>query len=233
MRGGLLSATTIICAILFVGSVAMVVGGTGMKGDDGVALIMFGVILGSIFGIAGLVSFSHDYSSSTIQSAATAHKAYQRFLVAVRSGRAHKAFAARAPTARKAGSVPTGTFEHIPPNTGRYEIRNAATLKKYWRSVFRGPSLQTRSVRIKSVLLSRETPNDVAVVHAELQFLNYPSLLILTILINLIVCAILIAVLQKKTPVSVRKVLIRRNERWYIAEGEFEGKVDTLSKLVK
>jgi hypothetical protein len=27
--------------------------------------------------------------------------------------------------------------------------------------------------------------------------------------------------------------LIRRNERWYIAEGEFEGKVDTLSKLVK
>ena len=226
LRGGFFAVKTIILALITAGTVAMIVGGFTSDGSDAEVLAGFGIIFAIIFGIALLVSLAHDYGASHIQDASTPEKAFRRFFMAIRTGRSGKAYASVAPGARLVGRVETVDFEKIPPNTGSYAITDAATFKQYWRSVFKGPSLQTRGVQLKRVKKVRETGDGLAVVEVEFLFTNYPSLLILTILLNLIICAILIVVLQKKTKVRIRKLLMKRRGKWYIAEGEFEGPLD-------
>ncbi len=228
LRGGFFAVKTIVLALITAGAIAMIVGGAMSSSRDAAALVGFGVVLVIIFGIALLVSFAHDCGASGIQSASTPEKAFRRFFMAVKTRRTGKAYAAVAPGSRRVGRVETVKFEKIPPHTGSYAINDAPTFNKYWLSVFKGPSMQTRGVQLKKVGKVREIGDDFAVVEVECLFTNYPSLLILTILINLILCAILIAIIQKKTPVRIRKLLIKRHGRWFIADGEFEGTLDKL-----
>jgi ribosomal protein S27E len=226
LRGGFLAVKTIIVGVIAAGAVVMMVAGFSMRHPDAEALAGFGVILFLIFGIASLVSLAHDYGASHIQDASTPEKALRRYLMAIRTGRTNKAYASVSPGARKVGEVETVKYDKIPPNTGKFSIDDVATFKKYWRSVFRGPSRQTRGLQLKRVKKVKEIGEGVAVVEVECLFTNFPSLVILTILISWLICLILVLILQKKTKVVIRKLLVKRNGKWYIADGEFEGPLD-------
>ena len=226
LRGSTLTARTIVVGIITLVSAIMVAIGAAMPGDSGVGFIVIGIFLGIGFAIGFLVSMSNDKATSHIHDARSADKAYKNYFKAIRTRRANRAFAALTPTARKAGVVETIEFDKIPTNPGSYLIADPDSFRKYWQSVLAGPSLQARGCLLKKVRLVGTSEDDVAVVEAEFQFTNYASLLALLILINLIVCAIVIAICTKRETKVIRKVLVRRRGRWYVVEGEFQGILD-------
>ena len=174
-----------------------------------------------------LVALAHDYSASHIQDATKPDKAFRRFFMAVRTRRSGKAYASLVPAARRAGPVDTVKIKNIPPNTGNYSITNTAGFAKYWRSVFKGPSSQARGVQLKRARTVKETRDGLALVEVEYVFTSYPSLVMLTLfLLGPILCLILILIVRKKTPVKIRKLLIKCRGKWYLAEGEFQGPLD-------
>jgi hypothetical protein len=209
---------TVLCGVMLV---------SGFCVHNGEGLIGMGIIFGVIFGLVTLALWCRDRAANSIQQAATADVAYRRFYGALRSGWAGKAYAALAPAARKVGQVETLKFKNpkIPSSVGRFAINDVPSFAAYWKSIFRGPRGQQRAVRLKKVRILEEH-REYAVVEASVNITNYPSWLILTVLISIWICVILILIMQKKEDRVFRKVLVRSQGRWFFAEGELEGSLD-------
>jgi hypothetical protein len=228
IKGAQYAVKTIVLAVLAAFAVLMFVSGFFVR--DGSGLSVFGFLMLLAFGIPALVSFINDGKAMQISDSPSADVAFRRFLMAVRTGRSNKAYVTLPPAAREAGVVETIKFNdsRIAIHEGRYTIRDPKSFKEYWKTIFTGPSGTTRTVAIKKVKMYRGELNGVAVVEAELEVTSYSSLLLLSILINLIVCLIVILIFQKKEKKTIRKLVIRRNGKWYFAEGELEGPLDKL-----
>ena len=204
--------------------------GFAVKHEDvSTVLLVIGFVVGIPALICLLVSVSHDRATADIHQAPDARRAFLRYYVALRTRRPNRAFAALAPSARQSGPAPTIQLEKIPANKGAWHIDDLASYDNYWKSILRGPSMQTRTCRLLSARVVGVTPDGEAEVEATFEFGSYPSLLILLILLNLIVCAIVVAICTKREKRTVRKRLVRRRDRWYVLDGEFEGPADRVA----
>ena len=225
LKGGLLTTKTIVLMVITGLCVAMIASGASMR-RDGEPLIAIGIILGIIFGISVLVSLTNDYRSIHIQDCRDPAKALKNYLTAIRTKRTSKAFACLVPEARQSGRARSVKFTKIKSALGDFTILDAASFAKYWTSVFKGPSGQTRSVQIKKVYKIKEGDQGLALVEAELAFSSYPSWLIALILLNLIICVIAIMACTKRESLTIRKLMVQRDNRWFIVEGELQGRLD-------
>ncbi|HEY3319295.1 MAG TPA: zinc ribbon domain-containing protein [Planctomycetota bacterium] len=230
LKGRWLSTKSIVLAVLYGVPVSLFVFGTllSKNGDSG-GFIAFTILWSLILGIPLLVSIVHDHQASHIQDANDPLTAFKRFYMALQTNRTAKAFVSLTPSARNTGAVETITFDNpkIPANTGNFSIDNLASFAAYWKSILSGPSLQSRSVRLKKTKLVHKS-EDSAIVEAQIEFTNYPTLLVLTIFLGVLIAVILIVVLQKQETKTVRKLLIKRQGRWFFAEGELEGLMDRI-----
>ncbi len=224
IQGGLISKSTIFIGILTLLSGVLFL--VGMNAErDGDVWCGFGAICGMVFGLSFLVAWSRDRRCAHIQDAPNPRLALKRYFLAIRTGRWAKAYTALTPTARKTGSVCTLQFIKIPTHANQYAIQDPKTFKDYWMSIFRGPSLQSRTVRLGR-FETVSAGDGFAVVETEFKFTNHSSLLLLLILVNILLCALVIFAVQKKENKKVRKLLLQRDGRWFVAEGEFEGALD-------
>ena len=224
MRGSTFSPLGIVLAVLSVCLLSMIP--MGLAVHDGEPLIILGAILGGLLAIISLVALGNDYIYSHISDAKTPVAAFKRYVGAIRSGRANKAFASLVPTARNARAPLTIRFEKIPPNPGTFPFNEPQSFRKYWRNILKGTGGQVRAMGVKRIRLLNETPGGVAFVEVEFGFTGHSAWWYLTLLINLIVGAIIILAVQKREKKVVRKLLVKRGGRWYVAEGEFEGLLD-------
>lgn len=219
MKGGTLTVKTMVL-------MALAVFGFVLCFTDAIG---FGIVLLLIFAIPVIVSWTNDRNCSRIQTTENAANAFQYYLTAIRTGRYHKAFPCLAPPARKAANVETIKFKaDIPAHTGQYSIEDLGTFSEFWKSIFTGPSGQSRSVAVKNVRVLNQK-GDLALVQAELEATNYPSMLLLTVLLGVLICALLILVIQKRESRKITKLLIRRDNQWFIADGSLEGSIDSVS----
>ncbi|HLX62919.1 MAG TPA: zinc ribbon domain-containing protein [Planctomycetota bacterium] len=233
IKGGFLSVKSIIAGIFLLLALALLIKGiTDPSPNDGPVFVVLGVIATFITGICFLVSLMNDSKASHITDAPRADIACRNFFSAVKTGRAGKAFVALIPSARTSGSAETIQFkdEKIPVNTGRYEINDLPSFRAYWKSVFVGPSMQTRAVQIKNVRVLRNIGSDMAIVQAEFAVTNYPTIAILVVFFcNLLIGVILVFALQRRENQQIKKLLIRRNGKWFIAESELKGQLDAIT----
>jgi hypothetical protein len=219
MKGGTLTVKTMVL-------MALALFGFVLCFTDAIG---FGVILILIFAIPVIVSWTNDRKCSRIQTAENAADALKYYLTAIRTGRYHKAFPCLAPPARKVESVNTIKFKaDIPAHGGGYSIEDLGTFTEFWKSIFTGPSGQSRTVAVKKFRVLKQK-GDLALVEAELDVTNYPSMLLLTIFLGVLVCALLILVIQKRESRRITKLLIKRDSLWFIADGSLEGTVDAMS----
>jgi hypothetical protein len=231
IKGGFFATKTIVVGLFAGLGLFLIVSGSMMAARDGGGVIAVGIVLGLIFGICLIVSLVNDNKSNHIQDVDKPEEAFRRFYKAIQTNRANKAFISLIPSARKTGPVKTIKFKNasIPPCTGSYRINDLTSFKEYWKSVLRGPSMQTRQAQLKTVTLTRWIGDDMAVVEAEVKFTNYPSLILLTVFLHLLICLIVILVVQKTETQKIRKLLIKRNGLWYVVEGEFQGRLDNVT----
>jgi len=228
LKGGFLATKTIVAMVFMALCIGLIVLGAQMR-RDGEPLIVIGVILAIIFGIALLVSLTNDYRSSHIQDRRDPAQALKNFLTAVRTKRTARAFACLAPQARKSGKVKTVTFQKVKSSPDSFDIRDVESFGKYWASIFRGPSGHTRGVQIKKIRKLKEGDQGLAVVEAELAFSSYPSWLIATILLNVLICVVLILICTKREKLTIRKLLVKRENRWFFVESQLQGPLDKVA----
>lgn len=232
LMGGFLSTKSkVILAFEGLGALGLL--SSAVAGRDAEMFGVFGVLLLLFFTIPVIVTLVNDARCRGIQQAKTATAAMKKFLLAVTTNRTKPAFVALAPSARNVTGAKSITFTNkkIPAHTGTYAISDPASLGAYWKSILTGPSGNTRSVRVKSVRVVRETAG-VALVEAELECTSYSSWIILTVFIGLLICLIIILATQQKETVTVRKVLINRGGRWFLAESELKGPLDCINSSV-
>ena len=222
MKGGTFATKTLVLMAIMGLSVVMIVMDSGKSGP----LLVFGIMFAVIFIIPMIISLVNDSKASHIQDVMAPAQALTNFLSAVKTGRTRKAFVALVPPARQAGKVDTIKFKaDIPSHTGSYSIDDSSTFKTFWKSIFTGPSGQSRIVTVRNVRTLRQE-GDVAVVQADLEVTNYPMWAWITVFLGLLVVLIVILVIQKKETRKIRKVLIKQNGLWYLADGSLEGVLD-------
>jgi hypothetical protein len=229
LKGGFLSTKSkVILAFEALGVLCFIAG--LISGQNAVGLTVTGIILMVVFAIPVIVTLVNDAASRNIQEASTANKALKNYFTAVATGRYKPAFVALAPSARGAKHARSIVFKNkkIPTTKEQFSISDPKTLGRYWASVFSGPSGTTRQVQVKSTKIVRES-DGVAIVEAELHCTSYGTWLLLTIFISVLICVILILVLQQKETITIRKLLIKRGGRWFLAESELQGPLDRLN----
>lgn len=229
------STQTYVLAAVVAVSFIMFFAGLIMRNDAGIVFAGFGIAVFIILGIALLVSFVRDFQASHIQDASTPEKAFRRFIGAISSGRSQKAFCALAPDARERGAVETIGFKKFASTDGEYSISDAGSFKKYWRSILKGPFGQQRTVTLKKVVRVEKIGKDMVILKADFYCTAYPSWYIAFMFIALLIAAIVMTMAQSnnKETKTVTKLLVRRNGRWFIADGEFEGIHDKAAHLVR
>lgn len=228
MIGRLCTTRTIVLVLLLLCSVGMI-GYGAVSGRNGEPWLVFGIIFGIIFSIASLVAFINDYRSYHIQDAADAAKAFTRYFKSIRP-RKERAYASLLPSARHCDSAEAVRFENIPSNSARCTISDPKSFLEYWqKNIFKGSTNYVRTSKLKKVEVVAETADGLTAVEATFYLTSYSQWWLLGILAGMpgiLIAAIGISVTQKKETRKLQKLLIHRDEKWYIAEAEWEGDLD-------
>lgn len=230
LAGKTIGAMTITLSIISLLSLAMIVGGAVMK--DGTGLIVFGVILLFCFGLGFLVALTNDLKAK-ISDNETPLKAFKSFVGAITTNRTTKAFARLIPSARNLTRTTYPNVEKINIDTGQLTMTSVEEMKKYWKGLIKPTSGCNRTCGVKGYkIVSGGGPEDkYAIAEVELKVTTYPSILIALVLINLLVCLLVILIVQKKEPLTFRKLMIKSNGKWYFASGDFECVLDELESV--
>lgn len=225
-RGGFMAQKSIVLGSLAVLGIASILVGALASGLEG--LIALGVFLVLIFGIAALVSLSNDYGAAHIQDAPSAEKAFRRYFMSMKTARYSKAYYALAPLTRENAPVEPLKLAKLPSRVSPRLVNDLSSYQEYVQSIFRGTSSNTRMVQLKKTRVVADH-GDFAVVESEVEFSGYPTLLLLVLLLSLLLGIILILVMTKKETWVTRKLLIRHEGRWYIADPGYESAIDRVA----
>lgn len=230
LRGGMLSGKSkvllfieLFFAVLFVWGIA--------GGRNAEPQLVLGIIFGILFGICVLVSLYNDHVAAHIQDADTADKAFKKYFAAIKTGRAKKAYAALVPPARKATGIELVKFTNP-----KFERRDARTsfssvkeFKAYWNDVLGHKSGQTRLVTLKSANTIVTPQEDIGIVEADLEFIQYSSIIVALVLLGIIgigLAVILYYATRSVERAKITKVMIRHDGNWYLLDGAWESELD-------
>jgi len=226
LAGGFLSGKSIVLLVLCGLGLVSFIFGMATRGGEGFSVM--GVIIGMIFTIPVIVSLVNDNKASHIQDAPTAQEALSRYLMAVKTGRTKKAYAALVPSSRTATTAETVRFKNpkIANQPKRMAFSDAAGFASYWKYNFTGPSLNTRNVAISKVRSVSKSGDGIEMCEATINTTSHSSLLFLLIFFNLIIAAVIIFAVQARDEAVIRKAVLKHNGRWYILDGAFQGELD-------
>jgi hypothetical protein len=219
------SAKTMVLGFLVVACVVLIAFVLSLVDNEDLeaALIVAGFLGMCGFGIAGLLSRIRDYAAGHIQEARTPAKAFRRFWTAVRTGRSDRAYLTLIPSARIIGSVPPPDMgRRIPVTDEPQAITDPKSFGAYWKKVFIGPRTQTRSAQLLKVKKIQELPADAVAVEVTIRFRSYMTVM------ALLVGFVFLPFVTDKEIKTIRKLLVRRDNRWFFVSGELCGALDHL-----
>src|SRR5262249_33501935 len=117
----------------------------------------------------------------------------------------------------------------IPVAGGKYSISNPESFVSYWKTIFGGPSGTTRSMALKSTRVVDER-DGIAIVEATYNCTSHPSWIFITILFNLLILLIIYFATRTTETITVRKVMVRREDRWFVLESGLQGPLDKINE---
>ncbi|MFH1377942.1 MAG: hypothetical protein ABIH86_04245 [Planctomycetota bacterium] len=190
----------------------------------GLALILF---------IALIVSVVNDYQATRMQYLSDPVRTFKTYFNSLKTGRYNKAYASVVPSRRAEYYPDIPPYKVILDESNKKPIENLSDFKAYWKQIFSGPSSQTRSVTLKSCRAIKVNGNSSALVLATYAFSSYTTaiLIIMGFFIGPVIALVLIPFISKKEDVIVRKLMIKQGDKWYIAEGVFQGPLDGIASL--
>lgn len=215
-----------ITALFSVGTAYHLINGAKSSGDTVLLFIL--VIFIIIFLTASLQNYSLDSKAQLIGNLTDPENFVKQYFSSIRSKRTEHLYEIIAPTGKSKQQTEIIEFDRIHNNKRKYNISSLAGFKKYWKFIKEGPSEYNRSFKIKRVTLIQEK-NNKAIIEVELKFSSYNSFLFLLIFLNILIAILAIVFSTKKEAKVINKLIIKKNDVWYIAEGELQGPLDRIS----
>lgn len=228
LAGGLLSARSYVAITLTVLGVLMLILAATMGRDGGIVGVP-GFLLALVAAPFALAMAVRDCQAAHIGSAKKPVRAFKRYFMALKSRRWRKAYAALAPSARIVEKTEPVTFEKIQYDGTTYSITDPKSLRKYWCDFFGGPKGQMRNVYLKRVRPLSVTGDGLALVELDFEFSSYSAWLQWWALLGVIPAIIIIGSATTKEKKTIRKLLVRRREKWYVADAQLEGALDRIA----
>lgn len=234
-RGWRISGRTIAPALfgaLCSGALLVLALATGGDATGRTVILIFSGILGLIFGGMALGSWLQDRAAWNIAGSDTPERALARWLMAVRTTRAAKSWACVAPHGRANGALEPVAFTKIRRMTESCPPGAFQGFRAYWKALFRGEAGETRYAVVKRARVLSRTEDGFALLAADVEFTSYPSWIIFLFLINILALAIGYLATKKRETATIRKLLVYRHQRWWVAEPGWEGALDRARLVV-
>jgi hypothetical protein len=192
----------------------------GFSREEG--CLIFSCISGAFTFLFLLVCLGLDLATAPPRGRATPERAVRAFYGAIRRQLYGRAYACLSPLDRTADPRHTPSVPAIEIRPEAFGFDRIKTFKKYWRSTAGTATSITgwhRSLRYKVLEVTPLGPG-TAVARVSLTLSGYPAALVLAVLAIGILVLILIYALRKQHPLEVRKLLVERDGRWWMANGE-------------
>lgn len=232
-------ANIILAILLALGLVLFGAGFSFSRTEDGIGLIIAGLILAICFGAALISVLSRNAKANKIQQADYAIEAFTRWFNAIHTKRYEPAFLAVAPCGRNREIVelPDVNASEI---TATECVTDLKSFKKHWKDLLGNSKGVQRQTKLSHVKQGRtiDPKGDLVEVCGTLKYTTAPSwiaafLILILIALPLAILVYLIVYLATRRieEVAFSKILIRQDGQWFIAEAGFRGPIDLLAQI--
>jgi hypothetical protein len=143
--------------------------------------------------------------------------------------RAEHVYHVVAPNGRSSKSSHLISFKNIQKDFNQYNLNTSEGYCKYWKATFKGDNLNVRSAEIKDArdFSIVEEYDDKIIFKISFFFTSYSTKSLGFFLIfNPIFASMLFSSLKKTESFTIRKVVIKHKDKWYVAEGELQNIFD-------
>jgi len=188
--------------------------GTGLAAS-GVGAF-FGWMFGVITLIVAAVYWIGDLLLLSPEKLTSADRAFKTYLKCLRESRWEYARHLVVPRARE-GHRARPAMEEIKVLRADYDLSTADGLKGWWRGLLGPGNGVNRTAKLEKVRVAAQGP-DLAVASCEIAITAYPSWILVTILLNIIILIIVYLATRKSRRLPVQMRLARVGGRWYMIE---------------
>lgn len=200
--------------------------GRDSKGCMAVSLVFAG--FAAIFAVASILQ---DLLGPSPRRRGTPVAAVKAFYGSIKRHHYARAWACLSPLDRTAESRFTQKLASLSVDQRNFSFDKAKPFGKYWRAQAglddRGMGGFHKSLKYE-VLGSQEIRPGVAVVRVRLKVGGYPSWIVITVLLGVLIAVILMFALRKEESFELQKIVYRQGDTWWVAGGEFGDDEDAL-----
>lgn len=179
------------------------------KPFDSESVVIFGIIT-SLFACFTIIYYLNDRKARKMQYIKSPIKFFTVFFNCLKDHRVIFSYQSVSLLGRATNSTRLLPFVLINIDTKQYDITNLKGFKKYWRSTLIGAGMYGRVMKIDKIKLLKEFDN-VAVLEISLKLQSYD---------------VAISVGKKNESATIKKILLKHDSKWFVAEGELQGNLD-------
>jgi hypothetical protein len=198
--------------------------------DDWIAVAVLSFVLLFIFGLILLVVFISDLSVPSFYRRTNPELGFKTFLGGLRFGRFGLAYACLLDGDKDDLVRVRRPIDKAKVCGGDFRFSDLAGFKQYWKGICRSGQGQNRRIVVSNVRWEK-TVGNYALVSARVKIESYPSAVLWTIIVSVLLAIILVAVMTKREEMTVTKLMRKVGDQWYVVNGELGSVEDNALEL--
>jgi hypothetical protein len=198
--------------------------------DDWIAVAGLSFVLLFIFGLILLVVFIGDLTVPSFYRRTNPELGFKTFLGGLRFGRFGLAYACLLDGDKDDMVRVRRPIDKLKVCGGDFRFSDLAGFKQYWKGTCRSGQGQNRRIVVSNIRWEK-TVGNYALVSALVRIESYPSAIIWTVLISVLLTIILVAVMTKREEMTVTKLMRKVGDQWYVVNGELGSVEDNALEL--
>jgi len=205
---------TVLFAVLVVASIVS-------TGESKVILI----VLTALVGILSIVTWIRDLGMPSVRKRTTGRDAIRCYMAAIRRGRWHHAFACLSPIARTREAT-TPAIAELQTKWSKVRFDQPAGVKKFWTALVRPSGWLVRTISSVRIEPAGPATPDLERYRVTLKVDYYSQWIVLTVLVNIILCLVLYLVMRKTRELTFPLVVVKDRSQWWLVTGEPYAAID-------
>ncbi len=195
------------------------------RSDDREAMLGLGITFTFLFGIILLVVFVIDLSVPSADKRTSPGLGLKTFLGALRMGRYGLAYACLLDGDKDSLERARQPIELVKVWGGNFVFSDLAGFKQYWKGLCHAGGGQNRRLVVTNVR-EEKVGSNYALVSAKVRIESYPSAVLWTIILSVLLALILVLAMTKRQEITVTKLMRQVGGQWYVVNGELSSVED-------
>jgi len=183
-----------------------------------------------IFGLILLVVFIGDLTVPSFYRRTNPELGFKTFMGGLRFGRFGLAYACLLDGDKDDLVRVRRPIDKVKVFGGDFRFSDLAGFKQYWKGICRPGNGQNRRVMVSNVRWEK-TAGNYALVSARVRIESYPSAVVWTVIISLLLGLILVYAMTKREEMTVTKLMRKVGDQWYVVNGELSSVEDNAREV--